>query len=511
MDNHVTKIGKDVIESLTLGMYEDSRVIFREYIQNSADQIDKAVQVNIFSNIQDGKIDIDIDQSNKSISFFDNATGIKSSEVESILKNIANSTKDRTKDKGFRGLGRLGGLAYVDKLIFETSFQGEEIKSSLVWDAKKLKNIINNRETKEDAISVIDNVTEFSTETYKKNSHYFKVSLIGVNNKNLLNKKDISQYLSMVAPVPYNKGFLFKDKIRDKAKALNFLIDEYQIFVKNEQIFKAYTTSIYEGNNGNKKKIDEIHDIETYDIMDSKNNLLAWGWYSLSKFTKAMPAINHAKGLRLRKGNIQIGLENSLNMLFKEDRGSNYFFGEVHIISPNLIPNARRDYFIQNSDLEQFEKLIKKNFSELHKFYYFSSKIRSERKKIDSFNTYSQEYKQKQDIGFSNEEEKEKYKDKYADQEKKANVAQDTLKKIEENNNSEVKKKIYSKIIGNNKLKSTSHNVNSDAKTKYIVDDISKLSKKEKKLVSKIFGIIDIILPADLSELLKQKIKEGLK
>ena len=37
------RIGKDVIESLTLGMYEDCRFIYREYIQNSADQVDKAV------------------------------------------------------------------------------------------------------------------------------------------------------------------------------------------------------------------------------------------------------------------------------------------------------------------------------------------------------------------------------------------------------------------------------------------------------------------------------------
>ena len=44
MDKSKTTIGKDVIESLTLGMYEDSRFIFREYIQNSADQIDKAVE-----------------------------------------------------------------------------------------------------------------------------------------------------------------------------------------------------------------------------------------------------------------------------------------------------------------------------------------------------------------------------------------------------------------------------------------------------------------------------------
>ncbi|WOC39289.1 ATP-binding protein [Polaribacter sp. HL-MS24] len=163
-----TKIGKDVIESLTLGMYEDSRFIFREYIQNGADQIDKALEERIFSTLRDGKIEIEINASSKSISIYDNATGIESNKVQPILKNIAQSTKDRTKNKGFRGIGRLGGLAYCDKLIFETSFKGEEIKSTLIWDSQKLKAIINNRATKEEATAVIDDVTEFTTETEKK-------------------------------------------------------------------------------------------------------------------------------------------------------------------------------------------------------------------------------------------------------------------------------------------------------------------------------------------------------
>jgi len=146
-----TKIGKDVIESLTLGMYEDSRFIYREYIQNGADQIDKAVDEGLLYSLRDGKIEIEINPTTKIISIFDNATGIESNQVQLILKNIAQSTKDRTKNKGFRGIGRLGGLAYCDKLIFETSFKGESIKSYLVWNAQKLKTIINHRATKEEA------------------------------------------------------------------------------------------------------------------------------------------------------------------------------------------------------------------------------------------------------------------------------------------------------------------------------------------------------------------------
>lgn len=512
MANSTTQIGKDVIESLTLGMYDDARIIFREYIQNSADQIDQAVEGRLFLNKQEGKIEIDINELNKTISFFDNATGIKSDEVELALKNIAKSSKDRAKNKGFRGLGRLGGLAYADKLVFETSFKGEDVKSFLVWDAKKLKNIINNREQKEDAVSVIDSITQFRTEAHKTDSHYFKVSLTGVNNKSLLDRKDVYQYLSMVAPVPYSKGFLFKDKIIDKANELNYPIDEYQIFIKNEQIFKAYTTSIYEGSNGNKKKIDEVYDIETYEIRDTKDGLLAWGWYSLSNLTKVMPAINYARGLRLRKGNIQIGLENALNKLFKEDRGSNYFFGEIHVISPNLIPNARRDYFLENSDLEIFEKQIDIKFSELHKLYYFSSTVRNEKKKVDNFYDFSNDYQKKCNTGFSDKTEEEKYQNDFSDKQEKASTAKEKLKKIKNNNDSKVKQKLYQKIIGNEKQNTVDiSTIQDDKKTKYITDDISALSRKDKKLVSKIFGVIDIILTPDISELLKQKIKEELQ
>ena len=38
-----TRIGKYAIENLTRSMYEDSRCIYREFIQNAADQIDDAV------------------------------------------------------------------------------------------------------------------------------------------------------------------------------------------------------------------------------------------------------------------------------------------------------------------------------------------------------------------------------------------------------------------------------------------------------------------------------------
>lgn len=90
--SNTPQIGKDVIESLTLGMYEDCRFIYREYIQNSADAIDKAVENGLISR-DEGSIFVEIDTDNRCISIHDNATGISEKEVLSVLRNIARSSK----------------------------------------------------------------------------------------------------------------------------------------------------------------------------------------------------------------------------------------------------------------------------------------------------------------------------------------------------------------------------------------------------------------------------------
>ena len=260
MDNLINKtiIGKDVIESLTLGMYEDARIIYREYIQNSADQIDKAVSSGILKSITEGDIWIEIDKINRQISIEDNATGISSIEAFHILKNIAQSTKQRGVDKGFRGIGRLGGLAYCDKLIFETSYLNEDTKSIIEWDAKKLRFIINNRHNKESASDVIDEITSFFE---KKENHFFKITLENVSKDLLLDVREIRDYLSMVAPANFHPRFTFLPIIKDYTLKNNIITDEYNIHINGDDLYKAYTTKIYELTEHNKKTLDEIKDI----------------------------------------------------------------------------------------------------------------------------------------------------------------------------------------------------------------------------------------------------------
>ena len=70
MKGFTPHIGKNVIETLTLGMYENAHFIYREYVQNSADQIDIAVEKGILNTKKEGQRRISMANENKSIGVF---------------------------------------------------------------------------------------------------------------------------------------------------------------------------------------------------------------------------------------------------------------------------------------------------------------------------------------------------------------------------------------------------------------------------------------------------------
>lgn len=156
-------IGKNVIENLTTAMYEDLRIIYREYIQNSADSIDKAVHDGILTR-EEAKIDIEINARKRYVSVMDNAAGIPHAQFVKIMSSIADSTKDRGEDKGFRGIGRLGGISSCETLVFSCSAPGEPVVSICKWDAKRVREILVDKTQNPSAAELVDLVTDFSQE-----------------------------------------------------------------------------------------------------------------------------------------------------------------------------------------------------------------------------------------------------------------------------------------------------------------------------------------------------------
>jgi molecular chaperone HtpG len=142
-------VGKHVLESLSLGMYSNPFDIYREYIQNASDSIDGAYKQSLLLK-DEGEIYIDVQPSSQTVSIKDNGTGLSYKCAVKKLSDVGNSDKDYEENRGFRGIGRLGGLGYANKLYFITSFKGENKKTIIKWDCIRLKQLLapNNTENK---------------------------------------------------------------------------------------------------------------------------------------------------------------------------------------------------------------------------------------------------------------------------------------------------------------------------------------------------------------------------
>ena len=490
MSNYV--FGANILENLTTGMYKDSKVIYREYIQNAADQIDKAEEQGILQK-GEGEIQIWLDSKKRIITIEDNATGISANDFVRILGNIADSDKIIGQDKGFRGIGRLCGLAYCKELRFISSAKGETIISTMTCNAKKMRDLIteSNSGQKHTAEYVLMNSCEFSTQkTEDTDKHFFKVEMIEINEENteLFNFPEVNDYLSFVAPVPYQNTFLFRKKVYNYAEEIGTKIDEYKIKLDGTQIFKKYNTDLLD-KNGNLS--DKITDIEFQKFYDSENNLIAWMWFGLSAFSGVIPQNNKMRNLRLRKENIQIGDENALKIIQKEEsRGINYFVGEIFAVSKDLIPNSQRDFFNENPMRILFVRKLKDYFENtLFQIYQNASKYNSAlRKEVE----VKKDFQDKKDKGlFIDENHLKKEQSKLEEVKSKANeLSVKAHNKIKKADSEEAK--IFNKVFSNIREKhavqpkETTAVISKQENSVYLHDKLSQLNESEKNIVSQI-------------------------
>lgn len=512
-------IGKNVIENLTTAMYEDLRIIYREYIQNAADSIDKAVAQGIISSTE-ARIDIEIDAKRRTITVSDNGLGINSANFQKVMSSIADSEKDRSEEKGFRGIGRLGGISSCEELRFSCSASGETAVSICAWNAKEVREILIDKTRNPSAAELVDAVTQYSSDSCGLDEHFFKVELIGVEQSSieLLDINSVKEYLCAVAPIPYAIGFMFKSKIADFAKKNDFMIDEYQVFVNGERLYKPYTTNLYEPKNNSKQTYDSLVDVGFEIFTDGNEQVLAWMWYGISKFEKQIPSINPMRGIRLRKGNIQIGNENTFSAhgFYDEPRGCLYFVGEVFAVSADLIPNARRDYFNLNSTCREFEHQLRPLFYDrFKKIYHRANDYKKALQKQQDLASAQAEYQSKIEIGgFLDADDKQKAEEAI-DEKKK--IAEKATKQIETRNSKEqaddVLSKVYTALQADYPVIQKSEDISPVKpvqKGKYITQSLSQYSKKEQKLISRIYSILKAILPHDMATMVINKIQEEL-
>lgn len=351
---HVPVIGRQLFDIVTSGMYDNPLMIYREYIQNSVDSIDLAVENELISK-ECSQIKITLNGHDRSITIEDNGQGLSNDTAHGILTNLGCSPKEGTNQRGFRGIGRLGGLAYCDELKFETRSLNDEFISVVRWNRKEFDALTTDSRKNVTLSEMIQAVAALDYEEPAADTpvHFFRVTLHNVHRFHsdmLMNMKSVNDYLAHSAPVPYNKQTFSHVKAIE-----NHLLDVndyrcYQIRINERQVFRPYADEIKLTVNSS----DHIQAIEFFDFRGADNEIIALGWYAQTSFLATLPSALNVKGIRVRQGNIEVGGEHFLDDKFNEPRFSGWQIGEIHVVNGSLKPNARRDGFEHTPNFEKF-------------------------------------------------------------------------------------------------------------------------------------------------------------
>lgn len=384
--SYSSEVRKNILNMLMFSLYSDERTIYREYVQNALDSINRAVRLHVLPQAKDGVVSVDIDSKNRSITIRDNGTGIQASEAVRVLLDISYSTKDGIVEAGQFGIGRLVGGGYCHELVFITSAMGEKVGTKITFDIDKIWKMVKEDEENYLATTVINQCTNREFIDAEEEDHFFEVQLINVKKEyasNLLNSEEVVNYLNSVAPVEYKPQFnniLIYGSTEHKLnfRALHEGLEKVQLFVGKTRIQKQYGLEIV----GNHDKIDSL---EYFKVTDPDFGELGWGWFALTKYTVQIPKDDALAGIRLRIHNIQIGDANLLSgkPLWSEDRGNSYFYGEVFATHPNIRPDSSRNGLAPTSESKAFYAALEVYFKELKQLY---TKANEAKKAIEHIN-----------------------------------------------------------------------------------------------------------------------------
>ena len=374
------KAGMYLLETLTSGMYNEPLSIYREYIQNAVDSIDLVVGKKRGKHLQ---INIDLDPFKKRICICDNGMGLTADTAERTLSNIGSSEKKSIDLRGFRGIGRLGGLAFSNRATFLTKASGEQIESIQGWDSQRLRKYMSNPNASQMSLQqLFKRITKFSQENNKpKRGSYFKVILDGVSSfRNYVFDIDkVRNYLADVAPLPFNPDlFSFGDEIDNYLRLRLSHYRSYNIILNGDKVNKGYKDKI----KSTKKAADHIDKVKLFDL-EVEDKPVAYGWYGERRdFLGGIAKGDNPSGIRVRVGNILLGDQHLLDGCFREARFNSYLVGEIHVDHPALIPNSRRDDFVDNEMKTRFFDAIEREIGlPLSKEIRYRSRINSKPKK----------------------------------------------------------------------------------------------------------------------------------
>lgn len=514
--------GKFLLEILTKGMYSNPMHVYREYIQNSTDAIDKAVVDGVLST-SEAVIHITIDSTKHSIAIHDNGCGIPVAKVRETLLSIGYSDKNGIDERGFRGIGRLAGLAYAEEVQFITSACGESVKTTMICDCVKMQQLLQkaNTETTE-VMETFKAISSFvDPQPEDKDEHYFEVRMIGVQmDSRLLEENDVWAYLSEAAPVDFNsQQFSQAQKIRDHFEACGCPITCYKILRGSRKlpIYKPYSRSLSTGKQAKTKDKDYVRDVEFMYDKASDGQPLYIGWLALTDFSGII-SDESVQGIRFRKGNILVGNNTTFVKYFPSEghNANRMFAGEIHVLHRDLIPNSQRDDFEPNAIYSELRQSLGKWAGEINRKYRRGTSVATAAlRRLNQLNVAQKELEDKINSGaITSDEKREQIAEQLKQITKKREAEERTVRKALERGTFDVERtETVEKVLTQTETaskKMTSLNkkvVNADYATKN--DLPSAYSRDERKLYQRIIMVIDNFFAENLQ--IAENLREAIK
>ena len=513
--------GKFLLEILTKGMYSNPLHVYREYIQNSADSIDEAIRAGILRE-EDAEIHINIDTKQHSISIRDNGAGLSNAIARVKLLNVGESDKDGVSERGFRGIGRLGGLAYAEEVQFITTAVGDTTKTIMICNCSRMQQLLQkaNKETS-DVMETFKAISHFQEEPEDKDQHYFEVRLLGVpEDSGLLKEDDVIRYLAETAPVDFDsQQFAQARKIKETFAEKGFPIICYKILrgTRRKPIYKLYARSLSTGKQERTKSKDYVRDVEFVFQTASDGKPLYLGWLAITDFSGVI-SDESVRGIRFRKGNILVGNSTTFSKFFPSEghTANRMFAGEIHVLHDGLVPNSQRDDFEPCAVYTEMNGYLSKWAGEINKKYRRgTSEATSALRKLSALNEEQRELEERISAGaITSDEKREQIAERLGQiarsreaESKKVKSAlergtfdQDRIETVKKT--LEQTEKATKKAVTLNKTV-----VNAGYATKN--DLPSSYSRDERKLYQRIIAVIDSFFSSspETAEVLREKIK----
>ena len=352
--------GGFVLETLTVGMYGEPRNAIREYIQNGFDSVQRAIDELKILHPASGLIEISLAENKSGLTIRDNGAGLNTKTAVDTLTRVGASSKNPRKYAGFRGIGRLAGIAFSDTVTFSTKAAGEPLMSTVVIDGRAMREAmapgVASRKSATDLMRTY--VRAFTSDVLDSNEHFFEVRLDGFTDppSECVSLDAMEQFVSQIAPVPYRHDFPYRDRLSEHAEKSNIPIEEVRITIRetpgeSKDVNKRYGAR-YEFESGEV----ELNDCAFY---WSKSDAW-WAWVG-KKAESGSYTDKLVSGLRVRVRNIQIDGTTLVSEIFRDHaksyvRFQDYFLGEVFVRPSAVVPNARRDGFEEDSAWRRIRK-----------------------------------------------------------------------------------------------------------------------------------------------------------